>query len=142
MIRFRRLLDESGSASLELVLLTPAIVAMLLLVVMGGRYAQARSDVDAAARDAARAGSIARGPYSATADGEAAARARLQEGGVTCRVLSFVLDTAEFRAGGSVTATVSCTVELGDLTGLKLPAERTITGSFTEPVDVYRGTRS
>lgn len=136
----RRVRGDSGSAAVELVLLTPALVAMLLLVVMGGRYAQARADVDAAARDAARAGSIARGPDSAAADGETAARARLHEGDVTCRTLQFVLDTAEFRAGGSVTSTVSCTVDLGDLTGLKLPSSRTFTASFTEPVDVYRGT--
>lgn len=141
MIRVRRAQDE-GSASLELVLLTPAIVALLLLVVMGGRYAQARADVDAAARDAARAGSIARGSDSAATGGEAAARARLQEGGVTCRTLTVALDTAEFRAAGSVTATVSCTVELGDLTGLRLPASRTFTATFTEPVDVYRGTQT
>jgi Flp pilus assembly protein TadG len=133
---------DSGSAALELVLLTPAIVAMLLLVVMGGRYAQARADVDAAARDAARAGSIARGPQSATEDGESAARTRLDEGGVTCRTLTVALDTAQFRAGGSVTATVSCAVDLGDLTGLKLPSSRTITATFTEPVDAYRGTRT
>ena len=142
MSRLRRTRRDSGSAALELVLLTPAIVAMLLLVVMGGRYAQARADVDAAARDAARAGSIARGPDSATADGESAARTRLDEGGVTCRTLTVSLDTAQFRAGGSVTATVSCAVDLGDLTGLKLPSSRTITATFTEPVDTYRGTRT
>lgn len=139
MTRVRRACGAEGSASLELVLLTPAIVLLLLLVVMGGRYAQARADVDAAARDAARAGSIARGTDSAVTGGEAAARARLQEGGVTCRTLTVVLDTADFRAGGSVTASVSCIVDLGDLTGLKLPASRTFTASFTEPVDVYRG---
>ena len=142
MSNARRYRRDRGSAATELVLLTPALVAMLLLVVMGGRYAQARADVDAAARDAARAGSIARGPDSAAADGEDAARARLHEGDVTCRTLNVVLDTAEFRAGGSVTATVSCTVDLGDLTGLALPTSRTFTASFTEPVDVYRGTQS
>ncbi len=133
--------NDRGSASLELVLLTPAVVLLLLLVVMGGRYAQARTDVDAAARDAARAGSIARGPDSAIAGGEAAARDRLHEGGVTCRSLTVSLDTSQFRAGGWVTATVDCTVDLGDLTGLKLPASRTFTSTFTESVDVYRGTQ-
>jgi Flp pilus assembly protein TadG len=131
---------ETGSASLELVLITPALVVLLLLVVMGGRYAQARADVDSAARDAARAGSIARGTDSAEADGEAAARARLREGGVTCRTLTVAVDTSQFRAGGSVTATLSCTVDLGDLTGLAVPASRTFSARFTEPVDVYRGT--
>ena len=49
---------------------------------------------------------------------------------MTCRTLTFALDTAAFRAGGSVTATVSCAVDLGDLAGLKLPASRTISGPF------------
>ena len=137
-----RMMGDKGSASLELVLLTPAIVLLLLLVVMGGRYAQARADVDAAARDAARAGSIARGSDSAASGGEAAARSRLHEGGVTCRTLTVDVDTSQFRAGGSVTATVTCDVDLGDLTGLRLPVSRAFTASFTEPVDVYRGTQS
>lgn len=141
MSRFLNARRERGSAAVELVLLTPALVAMLLLVVMGGRYAQARANVDAAARDAARAGLIARGPDSAVADGEAAARAGVREGGVTCRTLGFVLDTTDFRAGGSVTATVTCTVDLSDLSGLRLPTSRTFTSSFTEPIDVYRGTQ-
>ncbi|HVT78727.1 MAG TPA: TadE/TadG family type IV pilus assembly protein [Acidimicrobiales bacterium] len=140
MIRRPRFRGDAGSAAAELVLLTPALVAMLLLVVMGGRYAQARADVDAAARDAARAGSIARGPDSAAADGASAARARLHEGDVTCRTLNVALNTGEFRAGGSVTATVTCAVDLADLSGLKLPASRTVTASFTEPIDAYRGT--
>lgn len=139
MTEYRGHEDERGSASLELVLLTPAIVLLLLLVVMGGRYAQARGDVDAAARDAARAASIARGPDSAAAGGEAAAQARLREGGVTCRNMTVGLDTTQFRAGGSVVATVTCMVDLGDLTGLKLPASRTFTATFAEPVDTYRG---
>ncbi len=142
MSRLSSARHERGSAAVELVLLTPALVAMLLLVVMGGRYAQARADVDAAARDAARAGSIARGADSAAADGESAARARIREGDVTCRTLGFVLDTTDFRAGGSVTATVTCTVDLSDLSGLRLPTSKTFTASFTEPIDLYRGTHT
>jgi Flp pilus assembly protein TadG len=131
---------QQGSASVELVLLTPVIVLLLFLVVLGGRFVQARADIDAAARDAARAGSIARNADSARADGEAAARARIDEGGVTCRTLNVALDVTAFRAGGSVTATVSCSVDLGDLAGLRLPSSRILSATFTEPVDAYRGT--
>jgi Flp pilus assembly protein TadG len=45
---------ERGSVSIELVLLTPVLVAMLLLVVAFGRIQNARADVEAAARAAAR----------------------------------------------------------------------------------------
>lgn len=131
---------DAGSASLELVLLTPLLLLLLLFVVLGGRYAQARADVDAAARDAARAGSISREPDSAKTNAIDAARSRLTEGGVTCRTLDVVLDTADFRAGGSVAATVTCTIDLSDLTGLKVPTSRTISATFSEPIDAYRRT--
>lgn len=134
--------DQRGAAALELVLVTPALVLLLLLVVSVGRLAQARADVDAAARDAARAASIARGPDSARDDGLAAATARLREGGVTCRSLGLEVDARQFSPGGSVTANVTCSVDLGDLTSLRLPASRTISARFSEPVDTYRGTTS
>ena len=51
---------DRGSASLELVLLTPVLLALLLLVVTAGRYGAARSDVDAAGRDAAAPASLER----------------------------------------------------------------------------------
>lgn len=129
---------ELGSASLELVLLTPVLVLLLLLVVLGGRYAQARADVDAAARDSARAGSIARDAEAARVAADTAARARLDEGGVTCRSLVVDLDTTDFRAGGRVVATVTCAVDLSDLTGLAVPSERTFVAEFASPIDAFR----
>ena len=126
--------------SVELVLLTPVLLALLLLVVLGGRLAQARADVDGAAREAARAASLAREATAAEAAGLAAARARLSEGRPTCRDLDVAVDASGFDAGGLVTATVSCTVGLGDLSGLGVPGTRVVASSFTEVVDAYRGT--
>ena len=126
--------------SVELVLITPALLVLLMLVVMGGRYAQARADVDAAAREAARAASNSRAAAAAQVAGRDAARSSLREGGVTCRRLDVAVDASEFGPGGLVTATVSCAVDLGDLTGLRVPASRVVRSSFTEPVDAFRGT--
>jgi len=137
--RPQRRRSEDGSATTELVLLTPVLVLMLLFVVALGRLASARSDVDAAARDAARAASDARSVSTARRDGESAARASLREGGVTCRTLNVAIDSNDFRADGTVTAHVSCRVALGDLTQLGLPGQRTISSTFTAPVDRYRG---
>lgn len=130
---------DAGSMSLELVLVTPALLLLLMLVMLGGRYAQARADVDAAARDAARAASNARASFGAQAAGRDAARSSLREGGVTCRRLDVDVDTTAFAPGGLVTATVSCTVDLGDLAGLRVPASRVLSSTFSEPVDTYRG---
>lgn len=132
--------DDRGAATTELVLLTPVLIIMLLFVVALGRIASTRQDVDAAARDAARAAANARSPAAARTDGTAAAEASLTEQGITCRDLTVNLDTAAFRAGGTVTAAVSCTVDLADLTSLSIPASRTITATFTAPIDQYRGT--
>lgn len=126
--------------SVELVLLTPAMLLLLMLVVLGGRYAQARSDVDAAAREAARAASIARQAVTAQSAGREAARAQLREGGVTCRRLDVRVDAGDFRPDGLVTATVSCIVDLGDLAGLRVPGTRTFSSTFSEPIDAFRGT--
>lgn len=132
---------QRGSASIELVMLTPVLLVLLLLVVAGGRLADARGAVDAAARDAARAGTIARSPGDARRDALAAAEARLDEGSVGCRNLTVDVDESDFRPGGSVAVTVTCSVDLGDLTLLRVPGIRDIITHAVEPVDAFRGTR-
>ena len=133
--------DSRGSATTELVILTPVLIALLLFVVGLGRLAAARSDVDAAAGDAARAASLARTADDAERDGVAAAKATLTEGGVTCRRLFVDIDRAGFTADGVVSANVTCLVEIESLTGVHLPGLQTVSASFTEPVDRFRGVR-
>jgi Flp pilus assembly protein TadG len=133
---------ERGSASLELVLLTPVLLVLLLLVVLGGRYAQARSDVDSAARDAARAGSLARSPEAAADAAEEAAARRLADRDIVCRELQVDLGETDFRPGGIVRVNVTCEVDLSDLTGLGMSSAVTFDSSFSEPIDVYRGADS
>ena len=129
---------ERGSATTELVLLTPVLIIVLLFVVALGRIGSSRAEVDAAARDAARDAANARSVAGAVMNSEAAARGDLEDAGVTCRSVAVALDTRDFRPGGTVTATVSCNVALQDLIGLGIPSSRTITGRYTEPIDVYR----
>ena len=131
--------EQRGSAAVELVLVTPVLIALMLFVVAGGRLAASRADVDAAARDGARAASIARSPALADRDGNTAAEATLTDRDVSCRALTVTVDTSEFRPGGAVAATVSCEVDLADLTGLGLPGRRTVSSRFVEPVDTFRG---
>ena len=131
--------DQRGSAAVEIVLVTPVLIALMLFVVAGGRLASARGDVDAAARDSARAASIARSPATAERDGAAAGEAGLTGRDLSCRTTSVTIDTTQFRPGGTVAATVTCEVALADLTGLGLPGRRSVSGRFVEPVDIYRG---
>jgi Flp pilus assembly protein TadG len=133
---------DRGSASLELVLLTPLLLALLLLVELGGRYAQARADVDSAARDAARAGSLERSSAAAADAAEEAAERRLAARDIVCTDLVVDLGDTDFRAGGEVNVTVSCAVDLSDLTGLGVPSSVTFDSTFSEPIDVFRGADS
>jgi Flp pilus assembly protein TadG len=131
---------DRGSASLELVLVTPALVLLLLLVVAGGRIEQARGQLDGTAREAARAASIARTSAGARRAAIELASRRLADQHLTCGALTIVTDTADFHAGGSVSTTVRCITDLSDLVGLGLPGSRVLTASATEPIDVYRRT--
>ena len=131
--------SQRGAAAVELVLVTPVLIVLLLFVVAGGRIADARAQVDAAARDAARAGTLARSAAGAEREGTTAAEARLHDAGVECRSLVVQVDATGFAAGGTVAATVTYTVDLGDLTLLAVPGARSITATAAEPVDLYRG---
>lgn len=132
--------DEAGSATAELVILTPVLILLLLFVVALGRLAGARGQVDGAAAQAARAASLARDPAAATASAAQTAQAALGAEHITCTHLGVAVDTTQFSPGGNVAVTVSCSVDLGDLTGLHLPATETLQDRFVEPIDRYRST--
>ena len=78
---------ERGSVSVELVLLTPVLVGLLCLTVAFGRIQNARADVEAASRAAARAASIERSAPAARVAGERAATAELDSSGYRCDAL-------------------------------------------------------
>lgn len=137
--RTRKLHSGQGSAAVELVLLTPLLVVMMLLAVAMGRLVQSRLQADSAARQAARAASLAPDPATAAADATATARAALASQNITCSGMSVTTDTSAFRPGGQVSVQVSCTVSLSGLALLHLPGSQTLTSRFTSPIDLYRG---
>lgn len=124
--------------SVEVVLLTPLLLLMLLFMVALGRTVSARMDVDGAAGQAARAASIARDPATAAAMARQAATTALGSDHVACGDLSVDTDTADFAPGGEVQVTVTCTVDLADLVGLRLPASKTLSSTAASVVDTYR----
>ena len=130
--------DESGSVAAELVLLTPLLILLLLFVVALGRLSGARLEVDGAAAQAARAASIARDPATAVAMATQTATAALGSDHVTCAQLTVSTNTAQFAPGGSVAVTVTCTVALSDLTGLRLPASESVTSRAVAVIDMFR----
>ena len=134
--RLRR--GESGAAVLEMVLMTPAFLLMVFVVVGLGRLGVARQNIDGAARDAARAGSLARSAEDAAADAEEAAVAVLGSHDITCADLGISVDTSQFRPGGRVQVDLSCTVDMDDLTGMWTPGSKTMTARSLAVVDSFR----
>jgi len=133
-----RLRGERGAVATELVLLTPLLIVLLLFVVALGRLAGARINVDGAAAQAARAASIATTPAQATAAAQESATAALGSDHVTCATLKVTISTARFAPGGSVSVTVSCSVALSGLTGLRLPVTEHVASTAISVIDTYR----
>ena len=131
--------DERGGAAVEFVLVTPLLLVLMLFVVGLGRLGVARGDVDGAARDAARAASLARTVGAAEPNARDAAAASLRDRGVSCSNLVVGVEPSSFVAGGSVAATVTCTVDLSDLTLVWTPGTTEISSRFVAPIDGFRG---
>jgi Flp pilus assembly protein TadG len=136
---------DRGNAALELVILAPVIVLLIGMVVAAGRTTIAQGSVDAAARDAARQASLARSADQAQDVAQSSAAAELAGESLNCTQMSITLPnagTAFATAAGqpaSVTAIVSCTVSLSDLFVPGLPGSKTLTSTFTSPLDPFRG---
>lgn len=132
--------DDRGVAVLEFVLLTPLFVLLVYVVVGLGRLGLVRQNIDAVARDAARAGSLARSADDAHAAAQAAATDALASHDVTCADLGVDVDTSGFGPGSWVRVEVSCRVATQDLVGMWLPGTRTVQAAGQAVVDAYRGT--
>jgi len=139
-VRGRR--RDEGSATVELMILAPALLAFLLLAVFAGRVALARQSVQAAAAEAARSASIARSSAAAGGQAQAAATATLASEGLRCSATQVDLDLGAFGApvgtAGRVAATVRCTVDLTDLIAPGIPGNREVVATMTSPLDTYR----
>jgi TadE-like protein len=122
--------------AVELVLLTPVMVAFLLLVIFFGRYVVARGDVESASRDAVRAASLERDATSAANVARRTANASLG-GRWSCEDSRM---TGDFAAGGTISVHLKCDVPISDLGLLGLPGTVTVNGDSSAPLDLYRRT--
>lgn len=138
----RRTAAEDGNAPLELLILTPVILALIGLVIAAGRTSVAQGSVDAAARDAARQASISLTPAAARQAALSSADAALRADGLHCTpVIRLHLLTGFNTPPGrpaQVSASVSCPVRLSDLLVPGIPGTTRLTASFTSPLDPYR----
>ena len=137
--RARALLDDNGSATAEMVLVTPLLITMLLFIVFCGRLADTTLRLNDAAHQAARAASLARTISDAQDDARSIAQAALTDAGIRCQALVVTIDTVGLQRGSTVTVDLSCAVGLSDLALLGVPGHTTLSASSASPIDSYRG---
>ena len=110
---------DTGSAAIELVLVTPLLIAVVLFVVGLGRISHTEEQVSGAASDAARAASVTRTTGAATVAAQNAAAVTLGSQNLTCanfdKTADVVVDNSHNQPGGYVKVTVSCVTSLSDV---------------------------
>lgn len=134
--------NERGSAVVEAAIGVPAFLLFVLLLVAGGRIAIAEQAVQASASEAARAASISRTQRQAQTSGATNAATSLTNQGLRCASQQVSVDTSGFTAPvgtpAQATATVTCVVDLSDLSIPGLQGTFTITQTMSSPIDTYR----
>jgi len=129
--------DRGDAGPLEVVLLVPVVLLVFGLVVAFSRTTTATEHVAHAAAVGARAAASAQTAGGASALATDVVADALAQVGMSCGAPTVA---GTFTPGGAVTVTVSCTVDLGDLTELgAIPGSRTLTASATEVIDRLRG---
>ena len=142
---FNRSRDERGSVAIEAAIGVPAFGLFVAMIILGGRVEIAKQSVEAAAYEAARAASIERTQSEAIAAGRSSAASSLHDQDVNCTSTNITVNAAAFNAPigntAQVNVTVTCTVNLSDLSSPGVPGTRTITTTASSPVDAYRERR-
>ncbi len=133
---------DRGSAVIEAAIGVPAFMLFVSLIIGAGRVAIAHQSVDAAAAEAARSASIERTQPAAAQAAAKAATAALANQNLQCLSTQTLVDTSGFAhpvgTPATVTATVTCLVNLSDVTVPGLPGSLTITSTMSSPIDTYR----
>lgn len=128
--------DDRGSAAIEMALLMIVFFILIGISVFVGRLHNASSEVESAARSAARDISLGRDTAQAVADARERAEAALDVGNPMCESMNFPQPEI---TDEEVTVTITCTVDLSEATFAPgLPGTENITASATEVFDQYR----
>lgn len=143
MNRLRHLLRrEEGSTAAEFVLFAPFILAFVLVVIAFGRIALTELSIKSATGAAAREASLSSTSEQAQIGAREMAEAALANAGVSCTSLTVVIDSSGINAPlgvvGTVSATVTCTLDLSDIALPGLPGTRVVTVTERSPVDPYK----
>jgi len=139
----RRRPREAGISMIEVVILTPLVIGFVMVLVGLGVLVDARGNIQGAARDAARSGSLERDYTSAL---DAAQKAAAADGMAGTCTGGWSIDEVDPRSGASTTAfaagelytvQITCNVSLGGLDWFNL-GTKTFVIEATAPLDFFR----
>jgi hypothetical protein len=137
--RTQRCRGDDGWAAAEAVIFAPFAILALGVVLLAALRGGVQSQVTTAARDAARAASLQSSFAQAESEAKRIAAARFT-GTRPCANLRVTTESpATFRAGGQVTVTVVCQIDLSGVAVPGLPATTDVTAQSVEVVDRHRG---
>jgi TadE-like protein len=128
--------SDAGWMSVEMVLMTPVMVAFLLLVIAFGRYVAVRGEVESASRDAVRAASMERNSQAAVNSAQNTAAAAMNSRW-SCQPAQL---GGNFAAGETITVHLECSASLSGLGLIGLPGSVSVDGDSSAPLDLYRRT--
>lgn len=143
-LRLRRLGDTRGSMAVEMVIAVPGFLLLLLLIAGGANWVSANSQVGGAARDAARAASIARDGQDAQQAATSAADydlGKLCTGGDPDVQVNFLGGTS-FANATEVSVQVSCPVNLQVFKIVGLDNSRPFSSQSIAPLDPFESRTS
>ena len=130
----RRTRGERGSMAVEVVILTPVLLAFVLLIVACGRYVAVKGEVEATARDAVRAASLERDAGAAQAAAYDVVSSSL-DAELSCSGAGL---SGDFDAGQLIQVDLRCTVSYDGLGLIGLPGSVAVNGTSSAPLDTYR----
>lgn len=133
---------ERGAASVEAVILVPALLLVVACLVAGARVWFARAVVAEAAQAGARAATLERAPAAGRASASAVVGHTLAARGLACGDPVVSVDTSGFAVAPGRPATVwvevACPVRLSDLVGVPVRGAVVARGSASSALDTYR----
>ena len=139
----RRRRNDRGSVAIEAIVGLPAFAMFVALIIMGGRVEVTSQAIEAAAFEGARSASLARTKEAAIISGKSAAADSLNK--LPCTTTTVTVDAAGYDAPLGTTVlvgvTVTCKVDLADLSLPGVPGHRVVTQTAYSPIDANRERR-
>lgn len=120
--------------AVEIVILTPVLMGFVLLIVAFGRYVSIEGDIEATARDAARAASMEVSRSAAEQVAHRVVAASLDDH-TTCSLPDV---GGSWAPGGEVSVTLNCRVSYEGLGLIGLPGSVELDATSFVPLDPYR----